>query len=491
MKIKKLFKGISKIQLKGPKETEVMGLCSDSRRVAPGDLFFAKRGKSFKGTDFIADAVLSGATSIVTDIYNPFLVGISQIITSDVDGLESIIASRFYDQPSSQLFNIGITGTNGKTTISYLLRHLLSGDQPVGMISTIETATGKHNRPSELTTPDCIAIHKLQKEMLANNCHYSIMEVTSIGLVQDRLNLTRFDRLVFTNLSRDHLDAHGSMENYLLAKQSFFTNRYAKEGAKAIVNDDALETEEILSQFNGEVLSYGLTSKATCFATSLIYSSRGVEFDLNYLGECVHVKLPMKGEYNVVNALAASLIALSCNALSLKQIAAKLATFPGIEGRLQRVSGAPFDIFVDFAHTPDALKNVLKALRENHKGKVITVFGAGGDRDKLKRPLMGEVVTSLSDIAIITSDNPRGEDPSLIVEDIKKGIVKNQCQVIEEVDRLAAILKGIELAKKGDILLIAGKGHERGQSLRNRTIDFDDIAVVKELLLLSTSTSKI
>lgn len=478
MKIKKLFKDLPAVNIKGPKETEVMGLCSDSRRVAPGDLFIAKKGQSHHGADFIAEAILAGANAVLTDFYNPFIKGITQVIVPNVAALEAVVASRFYEGPSCKLNTIGITGTNGKTTVAYLLHHLLSQHTCVGMIGTIEISMGKHRILSELTTPDCVTLHKLMKEMVHYTCAYCVLEITSIALDQGRVNGTHFDRLVFTNLSEDHLDYHTSLAKYAEAKASFFTPTYAKENAISIVNIDDPMMQTMVEQFPGEVWTYGFKEAATCRASHVIQTDQGVHFKLHYEDSIEEITLPMLGKHNVSNALAAIAVALSFNH-SLHTIKKRLKTFGGVPGRLQKVATHKGTVFVDFAHTPDALLQTLHALKTISKGRLITVFGAGGNRDQDKRPLMGEVVSQLSDVAIVTSDNPRQEDPEAIIRSIQKGM-QSACQTETFIDRKEAIFYALNLMDEEDTVLIAGKGHETHQILRHRTIDFDDSSVVKE-----------
>ena len=465
MKIKKLFKDIPNIEIKGSKECNIMGLCSDSRRAAPLDLFIARRGEAFDATEFIPDAISAGASAVLTDFYNPF-INIVQVIAKEVTrDLEGLIASRFYDYPCNKLNLIGITGTSGKTTMAYMIRHLLM--PKVGLIGTIETITGRGHFQSDLTTPDAASLQRILKDIYQAGCHSAVMEVSSHALDQGRLLHTQFDRLIFTNLSNDHLDYHGDMERYFEAKAKFFTPGYMKKGAKAVVCIDCPYGRRL----SVDKVTYGFDKEAMVRAEDVKISMEGSIFTLCLpSGERGEIFLPLLGRHNVLNAIGA----VAAVDLPLKEIQKRLSSIEPVKGRMQKVQGS--NIIIDYSHKPDALERVLLTLKEVAKGKIITVFGAGGDRDKLKRPMMGEIASTLSDVIIMTSDNPRSEDPMQIIEEIKKGV---KGLSIVEVDREAAIKKAIEMAKPEDVVLIAGKGHESRQIFRHTTIDFDDYKVAE------------
>ncbi len=469
MKIKKLFKDIPGIEIKGSKETEVMGLCADSRRVAPFDLFIARRGSSFDASHFIQDAIKAGALAILTDFYNPFLTGITQIIAKEITrDLEGLLSYRFYEDPSSKLNLIGITGTSGKTSMSYMIWHLLSSREQVGLIGTIETITGRGHTSSELTTPDCVMLHRTLKEMVSTGCTSTVMEVSSHALDQGRLAYTYFDTAVFTNLSNDHLDYHKDMESYFQAKSKIFD--HMKKGGRAVI---CAECPYAMRYKNG--ITYGFSENAMVRAKDIELSMDGSSFTLimpNKQEE--QIFLPLLGRHNILNALGAC----AASNLPLHVIKKQLGTMPPIKGRMQRIEGT--NIIIDYSHKPDALKHALLTLREVTKGKIILVFGAGGDRDKGKRPMMGKIATSLADEVIITSDNPRSEDPMQIIEDIVAGATK---KVKIEADRRAAIKMAIEISTQEDVILIAGKGHEARQIFRHTTLDFDDYKVAEELCI--------
>lgn len=477
MKLRKLLKPYPDVVVKGSKEIEITGICSNSRMVAPGNLFVAKRGLTHDGTRFIADAAAAGAAAVLTDMFDPFLENIVQIIHPDIASFEGELAKHYYQDASDRLLLVGITGTNGKTTCSYLIKHLFDKCAlPAGLIGTISWIVGEHEIPSLHTTPELITNHKLFFEMVQSGCKAAVMEVSSHGLDQGRVNGLDFDVAVFTNLTLDHLDYHKTMEEYAAAKARLFKN--LDEG-KAVVNRDSPWMEAILKECKANVVTYGLEGPADLMAEEIVLSSKGTKFILVHQGKKIPVASSLIGRFNVYNTLAAIGSGL-CSGLSLDKILEALSRFATVPGRLERVSNTlGFDIFVDYAHTDDALKNVLLTLGEIKKGRIITVFGCGGNRDQSKRPKMGEVAEELSDFVIVTTDNPRQEDPDTIIREILVGF-KDPGKVIVEPDRKRAIEKAVDLAKPDDILLIAGKGHETYQIFAHKTIDFDDRKIALE-----------
>lgn len=480
MKLKKILKDIKYKTIKGSKEIEISGICSDSRYVAPGNLFIAKKGGKYDGTDFIPKAVSAGAVAVVTDIFDPFLKNIVQIIHDDVAEIEADIASAYYNFPSKSLFVVGITGTCGKTTIAYLIKHILDGAKiSTGLIGTIECILGSTSFHSSLTTPDNLLIQKYLKEMVVSGCKSAVLEVSSHGLDQGRLKNIKFNVAIFTNLSQDHLDYHHSMENYSDAKKRLFDS--LSSSGKAIVNIDDIWSAKMIENTKAEIITYGIKNERTdLFAKNITFSFSGLQFDLFYRGEKHKVSSSLIGRYNVYNILAAIAASLE-EKLSLSEIIKSVSTFKSATGRLEKIdSNKDFQVFIDFAHKPEALKNVLFTLKELHPKRIITIFGCGGDRDREKRPLMGKISSELSDISIITSDNPRSEDPISIISQIVKDMKKDSFLI--EPDRYKAIEKAINLAKKGDVVLIAGKGHESSQIFANKTILFNDKEVAKQIL---------
>lgn len=477
MKLKKLLKDIENIEIKGPKDVSITGICADSKCVAPGNLFIAKKGKTFDGADFINQAVDSGALAILTDIHDPFLKNISQIIHKDISKIEAQIIDNYYQNPSKELCVVGVTGTNGKTTTTYLIKHILDYlKKSCGLLGTIEYIFGKNKIFSSLTTPDNILIMKYLKEMVKEKMEYVAIEVSSHGLFQERVKNIDFDAAIFTNLSQDHLDYHNCFENYLLSKKKLFDS--LKENSFAIVNKDSSFSSSIIKDTKAKVFSFG--RNADLSFENIKTSIEGIEFDIIYKEFKERIKSSLIGRFNIYNLLSAISFFL-VRKFSIKDIKKAIYTFKGVKGRLEKVKNKKgINIFIDFAHTEDGLMEVLLSLKEIKKGKIITVFGCGGDRDKSKREKMGKVASQLSDFFIITSDNPRSEDPKEIINQIEKGALKDNYE--KEKDRYLAIKKAIFLAKKDDIVLIAGKGHETYQIFSSQREFFDDKKVALEIL---------
>lgn len=476
VKLKALLKDLP-VTLKGQKEVEVTGITANSRQVAPGNLFLAKKGLTQDGSRFIPDAVAAGASVVVTDIYNPFLE-VTQVITTDVGAIEAALLSRFYDFPADKLFLVGITGTNGKTTTSYLVRHVLqNGGQNCGLVGTIEWIVGDTILPSTHTTPDLVTLTKLFSDMVTHGCKSAVMEVSSHALDQERVRALPFDVAVFTNLTQDHLDYHQTMESYAAAKAKLFA-MLPKEGI-AVYNLDCSWHPQVTRGCEAKKISYGFDVKADLRASDLEMTAQTMHFLVHYKDKAVRCSSHLIGRFNVYNLLAAMGVGLSYG-LPLERIVQRLGSFQSVRGRLERVPNERnLNIFVDYSHTDDSLKNALETLRECGTGKLITVFGCGGDRDRTKRPKMGAVAATLSDFSIVTSDNPRSEDPEAIIREILPGF--KECRnFIVEVDRKAAIQRAIEMATPEDIILIAGKGHENYQIFSHQTIHFDDREVAQQ-----------
>ncbi len=471
MKIQQLAQDIPSLVVHGVCDTEITGISSNSQAVAPGNIFVAKRGRSHDGSRFIANAIEAGACAIVCDTYNPSL-SITQLVHPDVATAEAILADRLYDSPSSKLFMVGITGTNGKTTTATLIKHLL---EPCGLIGTIEYVIGSKRYPATHTTPDLCRNQKMLAEMLQEGCQAAVMEVTSHALDQGRVNNIRFDAAVYTNLTAEHLDYHVTMEAYAAAKKRLFDS----QPSVAIVNKDCPWHARLLENYRGPVLTYGLQD-ANLTPKNVELSADGSRFTLSYKKETAIFHIPIPGRFNLYNALAAIAVGLT-NGITLQHIALSLAAFKSVPGRLEPVPNElGISVYVDFAHTHDALENTLTCLQELKKGRIITVFGCGGDRDRGKRPLMAKVSEKWSDFTIVTSDNPRTEDPQSICQEIVSGFKRRESYEVQ-VDRKSAILKAIQLAQPNDIVLIAGKGHEGQQIFATHTIPFSDSAIAHEL----------
>jgi UDP-N-acetylmuramoyl-L-alanyl-D-glutamate--2,6-diaminopimelate ligase len=487
MKLKKLLKEISGYQVKGSKEILITGISANSKLVAPGNLFIAKKGKAFDGGDYILEAIEAGACAVVTDLFDPSLKQIVQVIHPNISSIESVLAASFYQHPSEKLLMIGITGTNGKTTTSFVVKNLLDHFfGPCGLIGTIEYIVGEHRYQATHTTPDVTTNHKMLHEMVMYGSRSAVMEVASHALDQHRVDKIDFDIAIFSNLTLDHLDYHGSMENYANCKKQLF-HSIEKENSKkkttkwAIVNQDSPWTSHMVEGCSANILSYAIDHPADLQASHICLEQQGTRAKLTYQTQIVECYWPLVGRFNVYNCLAAIAVGLS-QKIPLELMANHLSQIPPIRGRLQSVDNClGLKIYVDFAHTDDALVNVLKALREIQvvSGRLIVVFGCGGDRDKFKRPKMAKACEDHADFCIVTSDNPRSEDPNKICDEIVAGFTKAGRYHVE-VDRKAAIEKAIELAHQDDMILIAGKGHETYQIFAHQTIEFDDCKVAAD-----------
>jgi len=474
MKLKQLFKDLP-VTWKGNKETEVSSLTANSKNAAPGALFLAKRGKAGDGHRFITEAVAAGASAILTDTYDPFLSAV-QILHPDVNSLEPLLAQRFYHHPTQKLSIIGVTGTSGKTTTTFLVKHLLEQDASCGLIGTVSWMTGKKVIPATLTTPDHLTLMELFHEMGKEGCKTALMEVSSHALDQGRVQGISFAAAVYTNLTQDHLDYHHSMEEYAAAKAQLFSG--LKEAAFALINGDDAWSHVMVQKCSAKIVRYGLQSHFELYASDLELSASGMKFSVHWKGESAAFKTLLIGRFNVYNILAATAVALT-QGKTLQEIAKRLEGFSGVPGRLERVvNRRNLQVFVDYSHKPDALKNVLQTLREFKKGRLITVFGCGGNRDTQKRPQMAAIAENLSDLTIVTNDNPRYEDPAEIARQIIVGFQHKNYFV--ELDRKKAIEQALLLANPDDIVLIAGKGHEAYQIFAHQTIVFDDREIVKE-----------
>ncbi len=480
MKLKALIKPIELFSdVYGSKEVEISGITSHSQAVAPGCLFIAKRGKKYDGNQYVSDVIRSGAHAILSDMYNPSLKGITQIIVPDVAQAEALIASQFYSHPSRELFMVGITGTSGKTTTSYLIRHLLlESGVPTGLIGTVAYIAGTSEIQASRTTPDVIFNHKIIRDMVRANDKACVMEVTSHALDQGRVFGIDFDVAVFTNLSHEHLDYHTSMEEYARVKKKLFLELGSgrKKHVMCVMNRQDPFFSFMSESCKAPICTYGIEDiEADLSAWNISFSTNCTSFEVSYKGTRYKAECGIPGRFNVSNILAA-LGVLLAKGIPLQRSIQGLKTFQGPPGRLERVTNSlKIPIFVDYAHKEDALRKVLPTLRECTKGRLITVFGCGGDRDREKRPLMAKAVEELSDIAIVTSDNPRSEDPMAIIREIEKGFQRSE--YIIEPDRKKAIEKAVNMAAPGDAILIAGKGHEKEQIFHHTTIPFDDCQI--------------
>jgi len=486
MKLKQLLSFLQVREVSGEADVEISGVHADSRRIKKGDLFVALRGEKTDGHDHVGEAVSNGAAAIVCERSMGAVSSVAQIRVADTRVALASLASAFHGKPSSQMKVIGITGTNGKTTTSYLIAGILeAAGLATGVIGTVAYRIGQRELPAPNTTPIADDLQELLAKMLQAGMKAVVMEVSSHSLVQHRVDEIAWDTGVFTNLTQDHLDYHGTMEAYLEAKKILFQQLgVSGKKAAAVLNHDDARFEDFRKAVGEDVsvLSYGLQSGADVRATNVEFSIEGCRFQLEWKKESIRIATPLCGSHNVMNCLAAAASALAMG-IDLRAVRQGLESVQKIPGRLERVGcdAAPFAVFVDYAHTDDALRNVLVTLRPLTQGRLITVFGCGGNRDKAKRPLMAKVVGELSDDNIVTTDNPRFEEPDAIAQDIVKGFGKKKnFEVI--LDRRQAIRRALEKAKAGDVVLLAGKGHETYQDVKGMKSPFDDRQIALETL---------
>jgi UDP-N-acetylmuramoyl-L-alanyl-D-glutamate--2,6-diaminopimelate ligase len=472
------------VRVAGPADREIVALTHDSRQAGPGTLFAALpsatpgRGDAAGGAGFALEAVERGAVAVLTSL--PLEIPRATVIqVADARAALADAAAAFHGHPSLQLQTAGVTGTNGKTTVTFLLKHLLDvASRPCGLIGTVRYVVGPRELPAARTTPEADDVQGLLRQMRDVNCRAAVMEVSSHALHQHRVRGVEFDAGVFTNLTQDHLDYHGNMESYFAAKRLLFEQMGAQTHKRgtAVVNIDDRYGRRLIDEFSPrlEVVTFGQSSKAMFRAADLRTDLHGTQYTLEAGGRSYLVRLPLFGSFNVYNSLAA-LAVMHALGHDVRKSVAALREAPQVPGRLEMVPGPKsFRAFVDYAHTPDALENVLRTLRLLSPDRIITVFGCGGDRDRAKRGPMGRAAEQLSDWCIVTSDNPRGEDPEAICRDITSAMSGQNHEVVLE--RRAAIRRAVALAVPGDIILIAGKGHEDSQEFADRKVPFDDVA---------------
>ncbi|MGD0035806.1 MAG: UDP-N-acetylmuramoyl-L-alanyl-D-glutamate--2,6-diaminopimelate ligase [Bacteroidota bacterium] len=471
-------------------EVEIGRVEYDSRKIQRGDCFVAIRGSASDGHTFIQSAISQGAKVVVLQddkvLPDPLCMhaGVIKVVVPDCRKALAIMSANYFNHPSKKIKFVGITGTNGKTTTSHLVKAILeAGGEKVGLIGTIEYKIGEQIIPATHTTPESLELNELFASMVENNCTSVSMEVSSHALDQSRVYGLDFDVAVFTNLTQDHLDYHVTMENYFEAKKILFT--YLKPSSYAVINHDDRWGVQLLGAIDAKKISYGINSTADICAKEIQLSINGTTFIIGNGQEECTVSTPLIGTFNVYNVLAAYATGIALG-LSQEIILTGIKNLKNVRGRFERItSPAGWTAIVDYAHTPDALENCLKTIhdvlpKENH-GRIITVFGAGGDRDKAKRPIMGCIAGDYSDLVIVTSDNPRTEIPETIIDDIMQGITRH-ASVLREVDRHTAIEHAIKCAQRGDVVLIAGKGHEDYQIIGKEKKHFSDREIVENLL---------
>ncbi len=481
--LSRLFKDIPVISKKIPEDREVTRLITDSRRVVPGSVFFAISGTRDDGNIYIEEAIDRGAVAIVSE--KPVDVSHRAVIqVSNTRDALAAVAACFYNYPDKSINITGITGTNGKTTVSTLAQFIFQKcGQKTGLLGTVQYDLGKRTIPSFKTTPESVDVFALLDQMRAADCQNAVMEISSHGIDQKRVQGLNIKVAAFLNLTQDHIDYHKTLENYFQVKTRLFTGETGHTPELAIINTDDDYGKRLLTLLPSGVktISFGLNQQADFRAESIRLDATGTHFILVHNGKSYQVNTLLPGNYNVSNVLAAIAIAYG-QGFHLEAIIRAVAEFKGVAGRMERVeAGQPFSVFIDYAHTDDALRNALKMLRQITAGRLLVVFGCGGNRDRQKRPLMARAVLDLADNVWITADNPRSEPLEQIFTDIKTGIKTGENPVFIS-DRRHAIGLALDEAKPGDTLLIAGKGHETFQEFADTVIPFDDRQVAQELI---------
>jgi UDP-N-acetylmuramoyl-L-alanyl-D-glutamate--2,6-diaminopimelate ligase len=483
MKLGELLRGVTTLERGADAGAEVSSLAYDSRRAEPGTLFFAIQGEKADVHNFIPQAVGRGAVAIVSERAAPAELAGHWIRVAAIRRALAEAARAFYGQPDSRLQLIGITGTNGKTTTAFLVASILqAAGIRAGLFGTIEYRLGERALPALNTTPESLDLLGYFAQLVEAGGQAAVLEVSSHALAQERVWGCRFSAAVFTNLTQDHLDYHKDFEHYFLAKRRLFEGLGTPPPERAVINVDDPWAARLLELPYAHCVTYGMNSQAQVNPKHVNYTSTGLEAVVATPVGKVQVTSPLLGRANLANVLAATATAASLG-ISGAEIAHGITTLQAVPGRFERIEeGQPFLVVVDYAHTDDALRNVLRTARELTRRRLIVVFGCGGERDRTKRPLMGEAAGSLSDLTVLTSDNPRGEDPLLIMTDALVGLQKTGRPYLAEVDREVAVRKALEEAREGDVVVLAGKGHETYQVLKDRTIPFDDREVARTIL---------
>jgi UDP-N-acetylmuramoyl-L-alanyl-D-glutamate--2,6-diaminopimelate ligase len=457
---------------------EITSLVYDSREAVEGSLFFAVEGEVTDGHQYIAQACQRGAVAVVSERPPQSPARSAWIQVESIRPAMARIANRFYREPSSELALVGITGTNGKTTTAFLIHSVLSLRHPALLMGTIKTLIGERECESRHTTPEAVDIQRTLREARDDGCEHGVMEVSSHALYLDRVYGCRFPVAVFTNLTQDHLDFHETLENYLQAKLRLFDPAYNPGLERALINGDDAASARITA---ASLVRFGFREQCDIRPLEHRTSMEGTQITLAFFGRQLRLSSSLVGGHNLYNLMSA---AGACSLLGFEdgEIREGIARLRQVPGRFEKVDlHAPFTVVVDYAHTPDALDNVIRLAREVTKGRIICVFGCGGDRDRRKRPIMGSIAAEKSDLAIVTSDNPRSEEPEAIINEILAGIDPQKHDYEVVVDRKQAIQRAMERARPGDVVLIAGKGHETYQIIQGQKSHFDDREVAKEL----------
>lgn len=479
LKLGQLIKNIDCKIEKGSADVEVKSIRYDSRTVEEGDLFVCITGFQTDGHKYVKSAIDKGAKVILAEHMAEGMEkdGLTVVLCENSRKALALVSSAYYDYPSEKMNVIGVTGTNGKTTTTYLIKTIFERlGYKTGIVGTIVNMIGDRKLHTERTTPESLELQELFNEMVSDKVSYALMEVSSHSLALDRVYGIRYSTAIFTNLTQDHLDYHKTMENYMKSKGILFTM-----ADKAVINMDDKAGEYMRSVSKGTVLTTGIDyENADLRAENISITADGVRYTLDYKGKQYPVKLNIPGRFSIYNSLGA-IGACLLNGIKMEDIIDGLSENTGVSGRFQSIpNDMGITAIVDYAHTPDGLVNILDTAHEFAKGRIITVFGCGGDRDRTKRPIMAEAVGTRSDFAIITSDNPRTEDPAKILDDVEVGIIPTKCPYHKIEDRREAINEAIRMAKSGDVVIVAGKGHEDYQIFRDKTIHFDDAEEIKK-----------
>lgn len=484
MKLEILAKAINPVAVAGPLDREVTGICYDSRKATEGCIFVALPGEKTNGNQFAEAAIEKGAVAVVSE-QGGLASKATHITVKNARHAMADLAAAFYRQSARSLRIAGVTGTNGKTTTAFLIKHICDSEMlRCGLIGTVRYVVGDRELPAPRTTPESADVHELLWMMRSAGCKSCAMEVSSHALAQERVRGVEFDVAAFTNLTQDHLDFHKTMDAYFGAKASLFEKlpEQPNKKGKAVINLDDRFGSKLIDKIGRSVefYTYGQGVHAQFRASNIRMDFSGTSYALDALGKSYLVRMPLIGAFNVYNSLAA-IASAHIMGVSVRAAVSALAKAPPVPGRLEPVPGKkPFRVFVDYAHTDDALINVMKTVRELEPSRLIVVFGCGGNRDRSKRPKMAAAVDAMADHAIVTSDNPRREDPLAIIEDIKPGFRRLTPEIIP--DRKEAIYRAIAMAQPRDIILLAGKGHETYQEFADTTVPFDDAAIARAAL---------
>lgn len=477
MKLTDLIKDLKPVKINGKSDIGINKIEYDSRKVTQNDVFVAVRGYKTDGHNYIEQAIKNGAAAVIAEEHTEN-IKVCEIITDNTRKALSLVSAAYYGYPSKKMKLIGITGTNGKTTTTYLVKSILEfAGYKVGLIGTNQNMIGSKVIPTERTTPESLELQKLFADMVAEGAEYCVMEVSSHSLCLDRVYANPFYIGAFTNLTQDHLDFHKTMEEYAKAKSILFTMC-----ERAVVNADDKYVNAIIENADCKVVKYGINKKSDILAKNIKYNQRGVLFEVETPFGSENIRLDIPGEFSVYNALCAIGVCQGTG-VGISDIAKALILAKGVKGRAEVLSTpTDYTVMIDYAHTPDGLENIIGTVKGFCRGRVITVFGCGGDRDATKRPKMGKIAGDLSDFCVVTSDNPRTEDPDAIIKDILSGMTDVKAEYVAICDRTEAIEYAMRIAKENDIIILAGKGHETYQILKGKTIHYDEREIVRDIL---------